>query len=66
MNDFFMILFKTAVFLISYSAVSRLTFNYFKKRNPAAEFWDVEIIAVSVISAVFITSIAKHLLKLFI
>lgn len=66
MNDFFMILFKTAVFLISYSAVSKFAFNYFKKRNPSAELWDVEIIAVSAISAVFITSAAKHLFKFFI
>jgi hypothetical protein len=36
------------------------------KRNPSAKLWDVEIIAVSVISAVFITSVFKHILKLFI
>ncbi len=66
MNDFLMIIFKTAVFLISYFIVSKYAFNYFKKRNPASEFWDVEIIAVSVVSAVIITSAAKFLIKLFI
>jgi len=66
MNDFFIILFKTVVFIISYFAVSNYAFSYFKKRNPSAEFWDVEIIVVSVISAVFITSAAKYILKLFI
>jgi len=66
MNDFLMILFKTGVFLFSYMLISREVFKFFKKRNPSAERWDVEIIVVSVISAVLITSVVKHVFKLFI
>jgi hypothetical protein len=36
------------------------------KRNPSSKLWDVEIIVVSVISAFFITSAFKHILKVFI
>jgi len=66
MNDFFIILFKTVIFIISYFTVSKFVFKFFKKRNLSAEFWDVEIIVVSVISAVIFTSIAKQVIKFFI
>lgn len=66
MNDFFLIIFKTSVFVISYMAVSNYALKFFIKRNSKAELWDVEIMAVSVISAAFITSFVKHFVKLFI
>ena len=66
MNDFFMILTKTAVFLISYFLVSKYVLKFFKKRNPSAELRDVEIIVVSIFFSVFITSAVKHILKIFI
>jgi len=66
MNDFFLILFKTAVFIVSYIAVSKAALKFFTKRNSSAKLWDVEIIVVSVISAVFLTSAAKYILRFFI
>lgn len=66
MNDFFLILLKTAVFIISYLAVSRAALKYFIKRNPSANILDIEIVVVSVILSVSITSIVKHIFKLFI
>jgi len=66
MKDFYLILFKTAVFIISYAIVSKKTLKFFKTRNLSAELWDVEIITVSVISAVIITSAIKYIFKLFI
>ena len=66
MNDFFMILFKTFVFLLSYAFISKAVLKFLKKRNPSAKLWDIEIIAVSVVSSVIITSAIKHIFKLFI
>jgi len=66
MNVILMVLFKAAVFLFSYIAISRSVLKFFKKRNPSAELTDIEIIAVSVVSAAFITSAAKYILKHFI
>jgi len=66
MNDFFMILFKTAVFLISYAFISRAALKFFRKRNSSAKLWDIEIISVSAVLAVIVTSAVKHIFKLFI
>ena len=66
MNDLYLILFKTTVFILSYFAVSKGVLKFFKKRNPSAKLTDIEIIAVSVVPAAFITSAAKHIFKLFI
>ncbi len=66
MNDFFLILFKTSVFIISYIAVSGRVLKYFQRRNTSAKITDIEIIAVSAVISAIITSAAKHILKLFI
>jgi hypothetical protein len=66
MNDFFMILFKAGVFLISYSVISRVVFRFLHKRNLSARYWDIEIIAVSAVFSVIVTSLIKHIFKLFI
>jgi len=66
MNDITLILFKTALFLVSYAFISKKAFKFLKKKNPDATLWDVEIVAVAVIAAVIITSAGKHILKIFI
>ncbi|MCL1864686.1 MAG: hypothetical protein FWF73_02620 [Spirochaetes bacterium] len=66
MNDFFIILSKTAVFIISFIFISKIVLTFIKKRNPSAARWDIEVIAVSTIIAAIITSIFKHIIKIFI
>ncbi len=66
MNDFFMILLKSGVFLISYAVISRAVLRFLQKRNPSAKLWDIEIIAVSAVFSVIVTSLVKHILKFFI
>ena len=63
MSVFFLIIFKTAIFLISYYAVANITLNFLKKRKPFTDFWDIEVIVVSVIAAAFITSAIKSIIK---
>ncbi len=66
MNSFFLILFKTAIFVISYIAVSKIMLNFFKRRNVNADFRDIEIVVVSVVSSAVITSVFRLIFKLFI
>lgn len=66
MNDFFIIVFKTAVFVFSYFIISNRALKFFKKNNTSSDLYDIEIITVSVISSAFITSAAKHILKFFL
>jgi energy-converting hydrogenase Eha subunit A len=66
MNDFFIILLKTIIFIISFIFFSKIVLSFLKKRNPAAERWDIEVIAVTTIFAAIITAIFKHIIKFFI
>ncbi|PKL18631.1 MAG: hypothetical protein CVV49_04955 [Spirochaetae bacterium HGW-Spirochaetae-5] len=66
MNDFFMILFKAVVFLVSFAIISRVVLRFMQRRNPSAKLWDIEIIAVSAVFSVIVTSMVKHIFKIFI
>ena len=66
MNDFFTILFKTVIFVISFIVISKIFLVFFKKRNPDAKRWDIEVIVVSTLIAAIITSISKHVIKHFL
>ena len=66
MNDFFLILSKTVIFIISYIFISKIVLEFLKKRNPSANRWDIEVVVVSTIIAAIITSISKHVIKYFI
>ena len=64
MNDFFIILSKTAIFVISFIFMSKIVFDFLKKKNLDENRWDVEVIVVSTIIAAIITSIFKRVIKL--
>ena len=66
MNDFFIILLKTVIFIISYIFISEIVLRILKKKNSSASRRDIEVVAVSVIIAAIITSIFKHIIKYFI
>jgi hypothetical protein len=66
MNDFFIILSKTIIFIISFTLVSKFFLEFLKKRNPNANRWDIEVIVISTLIAAIITSIFKHIIKFFI
>ncbi|MCL2155248.1 MAG: hypothetical protein FWH53_06260 [Leptospirales bacterium] len=66
MNDFFIILSKTIIFIISFIIVSNIVLKFLKKRDSSVNRWDIEVIAVSTIIAAIITSFFKHIIKFFI
>ncbi len=66
MNNALLIIIKVLVFTSSYYAVSYVALGIAKKKNSSASQWDVEIVAVSVIVAVVITSLVKHFIVRFV
>ena len=66
MNDFFIILFKTVIFIISFIFFAKVVFRFLKKRNRSVNRWDIEVIVVATILAAIITAIFKHIIKFFI
>jgi energy-converting hydrogenase Eha subunit A len=63
MNDFFLVLSKTIIFVISFIVTSKIVLEFLKNRNPAVKRWDIEVVVVSTIIAAFITSISKNIIK---
>ena len=63
MNDFFIILSKTVIFVISFIFISKIVLYFLKKRNSSLKRWDIEVVVVSTIIAAIITSIFKHVIK---
>jgi hypothetical protein len=61
-----MIIFKTAVFIISFYFISKTALKIIRKRNPMAQLFDIEVVAVSVIFAAVITSVFKQIVKILI
>lgn len=66
MNDFFIILIKTTVFIFCYITVSKALLKYVKRRNNSADYHDAEIIVISVIGSAVVTSIVKYIIRIFI
>ena len=66
MNDFFLVLSKTVIFVISFIFMSNIVFKFLKKRNSSVNRWDIEVIVVATIMAAIITSIFKRVVKYFI
>jgi hypothetical protein len=66
MNDFFIILTKTVIFIISFIFFAKVVFRFLKKRDPSVNRWDIEVIATAAILAAIITGIFKHIIKFFV
>ena len=66
MNDFFIILTKTVIFIISFIFFAKVVFRFLKKRDPSVNRWDIEVIAAATILAAIITGIFKHIIKFFV
>ena len=60
MSDFFLILSKTIIFVVSFIVISKIVLEFLRKKNSSVKRWDIEVVAVSVIIAAIITSICKH------
>ena len=62
MNDIYLILYKTLIFILSYIVVSNIFYKFLKKKKESINLWDVEIIVISVITATLVTLFFKYLL----